>query len=365
MRGLFSGVHCETNINECESGPCVYGTCMDDINKYTCRCTPGYTGRHCGIDINECDSNPCMYGSSCQNAVAAYRCICPPEFDSIKYGGRQCNVELIGCIGNECKNDAQCMPYLQDEDNNIHRYTCTCQPGFTGPYCAIVTAMSMVGSSWVKYMHTHSQNISSLYISISFRTTLPDGVLFLNMGDNVAAGDYLMLYLKESMYVVLAYKNELVTRSLQLKTVNNMTLSDAQWHTVEVAFDIGSQLYFMLSHDDCPNQCRVVDQQAFTNLNSFFLGDTYFAGSELAQPNMTDIPSFVGCLQDVKVSEQWLIPSAFDETNSKLVSEGCPRTDQCQPDPCNGHGSCTDLWTTYTCQCRRPYLGTLCDLSKY
>ena len=47
------------------------------------------------------------------------------------------------------------------------------------------------------------------------------------------------------------------------------------------------------------------------------------------------------------------------------IMSGCNRTDQCNPDPCNARGECTDLWTRFTCQCHRPYLGDTCSQSKY
>merc|ERR1719369_223887 len=37
--------HCCTkyaqDINECESNPCVHGSCTDGVNSYTCQCEPG------------------------------------------------------------------------------------------------------------------------------------------------------------------------------------------------------------------------------------------------------------------------------------------------------------------------------------
>ena len=42
---LSVGIHCETNIDECESIPCYHnGTCDDDVNRYDCTCYDGYTG---------------------------------------------------------------------------------------------------------------------------------------------------------------------------------------------------------------------------------------------------------------------------------------------------------------------------------
>ena len=37
-----------TEINECESTPCLNGaTCIDDVNKYRCTCVAGYDGVMC------------------------------------------------------------------------------------------------------------------------------------------------------------------------------------------------------------------------------------------------------------------------------------------------------------------------------
>ena len=80
----YTGIHCETNINECESMPCIHGNCSDNINNYTCEC-PGYTGIHCETELDECDSSPCVEGS-CFNKVNSYICSC---WD--RYSGQNCD----------------------------------------------------------------------------------------------------------------------------------------------------------------------------------------------------------------------------------------------------------------------------------
>lgn len=42
---IYSDIHVDTD--ECLSSPCRHGTCIDQINSYTCNCSPGYTGREC------------------------------------------------------------------------------------------------------------------------------------------------------------------------------------------------------------------------------------------------------------------------------------------------------------------------------
>ena len=52
----FKGAHCEINVDDCESAPCVHGSlCVDQVKDYKCECFPGYEGKDCQIDINECE----------------------------------------------------------------------------------------------------------------------------------------------------------------------------------------------------------------------------------------------------------------------------------------------------------------------
>lgn len=86
-----TGANCDTNVNECESNPCHYGTCSDKIGGYFCECDEGYEGEHCEIDIDECDKyRPCIHGN-CIDQIATYFCNCIPG-----YGGKNCSVELTG-----------------------------------------------------------------------------------------------------------------------------------------------------------------------------------------------------------------------------------------------------------------------------
>ncbi|KAF5891233.1 neurogenic locus notch protein 2-like, partial [Clarias magur] len=61
------------------------GTCVDGINRFSCRCHPGFTGSFCQYEINECESQPCKNGGTCVDGLGTFRCICPME-----YTGRYC-----------------------------------------------------------------------------------------------------------------------------------------------------------------------------------------------------------------------------------------------------------------------------------
>jgi EGF-like domain/Human growth factor-like EGF len=74
----YSGVNCQTDINECASLPCQNGgTCVDSLNSFSCLCVPGYCGLICQTNINECSSVPCANGGSCVDGINSYFCIQP------------------------------------------------------------------------------------------------------------------------------------------------------------------------------------------------------------------------------------------------------------------------------------------------
>ena len=66
----FTGTTCQTDIDECASGPCLNGaTCDDMVNGYVCRCAAGFNGTECEIEIDECDSMPCQNNGYCMDLI--------------------------------------------------------------------------------------------------------------------------------------------------------------------------------------------------------------------------------------------------------------------------------------------------------
>uniref|UniRef100_A0AAX7UEL3 Neurogenic locus notch homolog protein 1 n=1 Tax=Astatotilapia calliptera TaxID=8154 RepID=A0AAX7UEL3_ASTCA len=157
---FLPGINCETNIDDCKSNLCDYGTCNDKINGYECACEPGYTGAMCNININECASNPCHNGGTCIDGINSFTCQCPDGYhdttcfsqvneclsnpcihghceDKINgykclcdsgWSGKNCDINNNECESNPCMNGGTCKDMTSG-------YVCTCRMGFTGPNC--------------------------------------------------------------------------------------------------------------------------------------------------------------------------------------------------------------------------------------
>ena len=122
----YSGIRCETDVNECTSQPCTNGgTCTDLPNGFTCACVSGFSGWRCQTDINECSSNPCLTGI-CVDLVNGYSCACPTGLT-----GPACDIDV-----NECAtNNGGCLSTC---NNAFGTYNCS---------AVLVPVSSVVGAS--------------------------------------------------------------------------------------------------------------------------------------------------------------------------------------------------------------------------
>ena len=127
------------------------GLCEDGINSYTCVCdNTGFEGIHCEINIDECASLPCVNNATCTDAINDYICTC---FEG--YGGKNCDQDISECLDLPCQNDGLCfeksdvnlytpatvneLPIdvraIFDREFSYHEasgYVCSCMPGYEG-----------------------------------------------------------------------------------------------------------------------------------------------------------------------------------------------------------------------------------------
>lgn len=82
-------------LEPCQNG----GFCLTIDDTPSCKCSFGYTGIHCETEINECESNPCQNGGVCINLIGKYKCKCT----GTGFEGDNCENDIDECIVNKIK----------------------------------------------------------------------------------------------------------------------------------------------------------------------------------------------------------------------------------------------------------------------
>ena len=127
---LVAGLHCEIEINECESNPCYNdATCTDLLPGYNCSCADGFEGM---TSPRPSDAVSIDLLTIADGYVSA------DSFDINNIlTGNSCELEIDDCEMSECVNNATCVDAFMN-------YTCACVDGFTGNI-AFVFELSYVG----------------------------------------------------------------------------------------------------------------------------------------------------------------------------------------------------------------------------
>ncbi|XP_077440055.1 protein crumbs homolog 1 isoform X2 [Vanacampus margaritifer] len=417
---LQNGRNCEVLRQQCYSQPCFNSaTCMESQGHYTCQCLPGFKGTLCEIDINECGSNPCLNGGRCierswqvlfgielllperydPEHAAGYICSCPPgttgsfcqelidhcdpspcqnrgkceshdegytchcskqRSNGYLYGGANCDVRLVGCDGHECQNQGSCNPFLLD---STHGYTCSCSPGFTGPLCKTPTTFSFERNGYLLLQSPFVDAEISCNITLSFKSVLPRAVLF----QRSIRGLLLCLELQEGQLHLTLRRQ--ASAGLQVQSrIGALELShivtDGEWHTVEAVLT-NWVLSLRLLNDaaKCERQSCYKVAPVQNNMDGLVSPpqNTFIGGVIKDSSEDVEIPPFIGCMRDVLVDWQLIVPEEWLSDSAVNVSPGCSHRDRCLDVPCQNNGVCVNLWQSYQCQCPRPYEGQDCE----
>ncbi|XP_041667539.1 protein crumbs homolog 2a [Cheilinus undulatus] len=357
----FAGENCSVNINECESEPCQNGaTCEDQINGFICTCSEGFLGDLCEVNIDECESQPCQNGGWCEDGRASYTCHCPEgEPDELPWGGDHCEVRLHGCIDHECQNGATCLPRLEDGE---HVHTCLCPHGYYDDLCSTRTTFSFSSPGFIhisleleerRRREVEHQRHRGHGVQLRFRTTLPDMLL-------VFRGDEDTHLLMEIVGGVLHAKASSEDTDLDVSFPGRV--SDSVWRDVHVFVD-HEGLTLVLKGPGCDRDgCRVsdggTDDPPFTPTEAFTQVYVGGAPDELLALSVS-ATGFIGCMEDLMIDSKAILPQSLPEDQGHEL--GCSKTEWCDPDPCSGHGLCVDLWTSYYCDCYRPFHDHSCS----
>lgn len=357
----FAGENCSVNINECESEPCQNGgLCLDQVNGYICRCPSGFLGLHCEVNINECESQPCQNGGWCEDGRASYTCHCPePSPGDLPWGGENCNVRLRGCLQHRCQNGATCKPWLEGEE---HGHTCLCPHGFYDAHCSTRTTFSFSSPGLIhlevpleERRRREVEHLShrGFGVQLRFRTTLPNMLLFFR-GDEET---HLLLEIVSSELHAKAFSED-----SELDVTFSGLVSDGEWRDAHVILD-DQGLTLTVGGPGCDSDgCKVIDDGAgepgFEPSRAF--SHVYVGGlpEEFLEKPFANVP-FIGCMEDLMIDSKVILPQNLPEEQGHEL--GCSKIEWCEHDPCSAHGKCVDMWTSFYCDCQRPYHGDSCS----
>lgn len=268
-------------------------------------------------------------------------------------------MKLVGCEGHECQNQGTCSPFLLD---GTHGYTCSCPAGHTGPLCNIPTTFSFERSGYLLLQSPVVDAEVSCNITLSFKTVLPRAVLF----QRGVGGLLLSLELEEGQLgVTLATEASPGVESVQVLQLSH-AVADGQWHSVEVV--LGNWMLSLTLTDDtgsCDGRpCHRAAPVQRPPAGLVSPPQNTFIGGVLKDPDASGDdsppPAFIGCMRDVFVDWQLIVPEEWRSDSAVNVSPGCSHRDRCLDVPCLNGGRCVNLWQSYQCWCPRPYEGHDC-----
>ena len=148
------------NVDDCINHKCQFGTCVDGIGSYTCKCKEGFSGSFCDV-----------------MTPIALALKSTDEKHDIKNG-----IERIECNVNDCFNGGIC--YHQIIHGKTEESTkCKCKLGYSGEKCELLTRVNYdYDDSYIEFESPDFEY--SFNLTLSIITESENGILFYHGSTN-------------------------------------------------------------------------------------------------------------------------------------------------------------------------------------
>ncbi|XP_015784984.1 neural-cadherin [Tetranychus urticae] len=246
---------------------------------------------------------------------------------------------------------------------SYHNARCVCQPGYFGPRCDRETQSKMFQhSSYIKYALSFEPDPYKTDIQLMFRTRQKAGELFRATSKH--GREYVILDIKDKKLRFRFNLNSLKSSEERELWLPNITVSDGQWHTVQV-LRFGSTASIALDGGGGRRFNEIIDYIGLHQLmtverqNVVAGGDVQYLGPGVT---MVDNDFQEGCMNDIRLEQRYL-PMENGSENAAVVEfrsliDGCPSNNPCHSVACSRPFVCYDLWLLPDCSCEPGFIRT-------
>ncbi|XP_035659357.1 neurogenic locus Notch protein-like [Branchiostoma floridae] len=313
-----AGVVC--TFDECASSPCVHGTCIDGVGRYSCRCENGWTGTNCNQNIDDCASSPCAHGA-CIDGVASYTCNCENGWT-----GDICDEDIDQCASSPCVLGGTCL-------DHVNGYSCVCPKDTVGKNCETA---SFAGDCY--QFSTSAATHRDATQACSAKNS--------HMAD--VRSEQQELFLANTIAATTGVSNWLAMKTAPLPMIysDGSPFSGAlHWSTGELSSPL--DLCVLLdSTDNFQAKTALCTEQ-----------HNFVCQSELqpCEPNV--------CQNGGYCSSCFGGSTTFCDCLNGFEGKLCEiNIDECASGPCQNGGRCDDGINSYSCRCPTGYQGDHCEL---
>lgn len=260
-----------------------------------------------------------------------------------------------GCLENVLYNGLSLVSLAKQSDQRVTMqgnvtFSCTetvsVAMTFSGPH-------SHLSLPWT--METAS---SSSLLGLQFRTWDREGLLLTF--DLPKQGGVVWIYLSRAKLNLRLYK----AGKTQQELTTGSSLSDGQWHTMELIFRRG-HVTLTVDGEEETSAYSTTPIMITKGTHLYFGGCPVVDGADGCR---NPFSSFQGCMRSLEVNSQHvdliMVQERLLGNYSQLQIDMCGITDRCSPSLCEHGGSCSQSWSTFHCNCSGSgYSGATCHSS--